>query len=111
MSRLSVNVSVAPPLGASHFKFTSWRNYSAAAQSKNIVLVDGVRTPFLTSGSDKFNLWGGSLSLGHPFGATGVRLTTTAANRMIAEDKQFGLIAACAAGGHAFGGIVERYPQ
>jgi len=60
---------------------------------------------------DKFNLWGGSLSLGHPFGATGVRLTTTAANRMIAEDKQFGLIAACAAGGHAFGGIVERYPQ
>merc|ERR1712142_886167 len=60
---------------------------------------------------DKFNLWGGSLSLGHPFGATGVRLTTTAANRMIAEDKQFSLIAACAAGGHAFGGLVERYPQ
>jgi len=60
---------------------------------------------------DKFNLWGGSLSLGHPFGATGVRLTTTAANRMIAEDKQFSLIAACAAGGHAYGGIVERYPQ
>jgi len=60
---------------------------------------------------DQFNLWGGSLSIGHPFGATGVRLTTTAANRMIAEDKQFGLIAACAAGGHAFGGILERYPQ
>lgn len=60
---------------------------------------------------DQFNLWGGSLSLGHPFGATGVRLTTCAANRMIAEDKQFGLIAACAAGGHAFGGLVERYPQ
>ena len=48
---------------------------------------------------------------GHPFGATGVRLITTAANRMIAENQQFGLIAACAAGGHAFGGIVERYPQ
>jgi len=60
---------------------------------------------------DQFNLWGGSLSIGHPFGATGVRLVTTAANRMIEEDKQFGLIAACAAGGHAFGGIVERYPQ
>ncbi len=29
---------------------------------------------------DKFNLWGGSLSLGHPFGATGARLTTTASN-------------------------------
>ena len=32
---------------------------------------------------DKFNNWGGSLSLGHPFGATGVRLVTTAANRLI----------------------------
>merc|ERR1712142_565828 len=46
---------------------------------------------------DKFNLWGGSLSLGHPFGATGCRLVTTVANRMIAEDKQFSPIAACAA--------------
>lgn len=49
---------------------------------------------------DKFNLWGGSLSLGHPFGATGVRLATTAANRLHHENGQFALIAACAAGGH-----------
>lgn len=48
---------------------------------------------------DKFNLWGGSLSIGHPFGATGCRLTTTAANRLKAEDGQFALVAACAAGG------------
>ncbi len=48
---------------------------------------------------DKFNLWGGSLSIGHPFAATGVRLVTTAANRLIKEDGQFGLVAACAAGG------------
>lgn len=48
---------------------------------------------------EKFNLWGGSLSLGHPFGATGVRLVTTAANRLIKEGGQFGLVAACAAGG------------
>ena len=32
---------------------------------------------------DKFNLWGGSLSLGHPFGATGVRLAMHTANRDI----------------------------
>lgn len=31
---------------------------------------------------DKFNLWGGSLSLGHPFGATGTRLATTACHRL-----------------------------
>ena len=48
---------------------------------------------------DKFNLWGGSLSIGHPFGATGVRLVTTAANRLEKEDGQVALIAACAAGG------------
>ncbi len=49
---------------------------------------------------DKFNNWGGSLSIGHPFGATGVRLVTTAANRLIKENGQFALLAACAAGGH-----------
>ncbi|CAH8630579.1 unnamed protein product [Dicrocoelium dendriticum] len=48
---------------------------------------------------DKLNLWGGSLSLGHPFGATGVRLVTTAANRLRAEGGRLGLVAACAAGG------------
>ena len=49
---------------------------------------------------EKFNLWGGSLSLGHPFGATGVRLATMAANRLHHEGGQYALIAACAAGGH-----------
>ena len=48
---------------------------------------------------DKFNLRGGSLSLGHPFGATGVRLVTTAAHRLRDEDGQYALVAACAAGG------------
>ena len=48
---------------------------------------------------EKFNTWGGSLSIGHPFGATGVRLITTAANRLQKEGGQYGLIAACAAGG------------
>lgn len=47
----------------------------------------------------KWNTWGGSLSIGHPFAATGIRLTTHAANRMIKEDQQFSVIAACAAGG------------
>ncbi|XP_014789695.1 trifunctional enzyme subunit beta, mitochondrial [Octopus bimaculoides] len=54
-----------------------------------------VGTPDLS----KFNLWGGSLSIGHPFGATGVRLVTTAANRLHKEGGQYGLVAACAAGG------------
>lgn len=48
---------------------------------------------------EKFNNWGGSLSLGHPFGATGCRLVTTAAHRLKKEGGQYGLVAACAAGG------------
>ena len=47
---------------------------------------------------------------GHPFGATGVRLAMHTANRLIKEDGQFGMIAACAAGGQGVGMILERYP-
>ncbi|XP_065843295.1 trifunctional enzyme subunit beta, mitochondrial-like [Oscarella lobularis] len=60
---------------------------------------------------EKFNLWGGSLSIGHPFGATGCRLVTTAANRLEKEDGKFALVAACAAGGQGHACIVERYPK
>lgn len=48
---------------------------------------------------NKWNSWGGSLSIGHPFAATGVRLCMHTANRLVREDGQFGLVAACAAGG------------
>ncbi|GAB5410147.1 MAG: hypothetical protein BalsKO_25120 [Balneolaceae bacterium] len=58
---------------------------------------------------DKLNTLGGSLSLGHPFGATGVRLVTTAANRLLREDGKFALVSACAAGGQGHAIILERY--
>jgi acetyl-CoA acyltransferase len=57
---------------------------------------------------DKLNNWGGSLSIGHPFGATGVRLVSTAAHRLREEDGQLAMILACAAGGQAHGCLVER---
>jgi acetyl-CoA acyltransferase len=60
---------------------------------------------------EKFNLWGGSLSIGHPFGATGARLVTTASHRLHKENGRFALIAACAAGGHGHAMILEKYPQ
>ena len=59
----------------------------------------------------KVNTQGGSLSLGHPFGATGARLTTTAANRLHAEDGRFALIAACADSGLGHACLLERYEQ
>lgn len=58
---------------------------------------------------DKFNLWGGSLSIGHPFGATGARLVTTAANRLHHENGKYALIAACAAGAHGHAMILKKY--
>ncbi len=57
---------------------------------------------------EKFNALGGSLSLGHPFGATGARLVTTAANRLIREDGTFALVASCAAGATGNAIILER---
>ncbi|XP_028997040.1 trifunctional enzyme subunit beta, mitochondrial [Betta splendens] len=60
---------------------------------------------------EKLNLWGGSLSLGHPFGATGCRLVTAAALRLQKEGGQYGLVTACAAGGQGHAMLVEAYPQ
>jgi len=57
---------------------------------------------------DRLNLWGGSLSLGHPFGATGVRLAATAADRLHAEGGRYAVVAACAAGGHGHAMLIER---
>jgi len=54
------------------------------------------------------NLWGGSISLGHPFGATGGRLVMTCLDRMQEEDARFGLISSCAAGAMGCAIILER---
>jgi acetyl-CoA acyltransferase len=59
--------------------------------------------------TEKMNTLGGSLSIGHPFGATGARLVTTASNRLQRENQRFALIAACADGGLAHACILERY--
>ncbi|EFA06041.1 trifunctional enzyme subunit beta, mitochondrial [Tribolium castaneum] len=60
---------------------------------------------------NKFNNWGGSLSIGHPFAATGIRLAMHTANRLVKEDGQFGVVAACAAGGQGVAMILERHPE
>ena len=58
---------------------------------------------------DKLNTKGGSLALGHPFGATGSRLVTAAARRLLAENERFALLAACADGGMGHACLLERY--
>ena len=57
---------------------------------------------------DTLNVMGGSIAIGHPFGATGGRITTTLANEMRRRDAQFGLISVCAQGGMGFAMVLER---
>ena len=57
---------------------------------------------------DRINVMGGSIAIGHPFAATGGRLTITLLNEMARRDIQFGLITVCAAGGLGFAMVVER---
>ena len=54
------------------------------------------------------NVMGGSIAIGHPFGATGGRIVTTLANEMVRRDVQFGLVSVCAQGGMAFAMVLER---
>ncbi len=57
---------------------------------------------------EKVNVNGGAMALGHPIGATGSMLIGTALDELERQDKQFGLITMCAAGGMAPAMIIER---
>jgi len=57
---------------------------------------------------DKLNVHGGAIALGHPFGATGARITTTLLNGLAARDGQFGLETMCVGGGQGMAIIYER---
>ena len=57
---------------------------------------------------ERINVMGGSIAIGHPFGATGGRLTMTLLNEMTRRDVQFGLVTVCAAGGMGFAMVLER---
>ncbi|HEV2736198.1 MAG TPA: acetyl-CoA C-acyltransferase FadI [Longimicrobiaceae bacterium] len=57
---------------------------------------------------DRINVMGGSIAIGHPFGATGGRVTITLLNELKRRGGQFGMISVCAAGAMGFVMIVER---
>jgi acetyl-CoA C-acetyltransferase len=57
---------------------------------------------------EKINVNGGAIALGHPIGATGAMLIGTALDELERQDKRFGLITMCAAGGMAPAIIIER---
>ena len=57
---------------------------------------------------DKVNVNGGSIALGHPIGATGSILIGTMVDELERQEKRYGLVTMCAAGGMAPAMIVER---
>ncbi len=57
---------------------------------------------------DRLNVSGGSIAIGHPFGATGARITTTLANELGRRNGKFGLLSVCAQGGMGFAMVLER---
>jgi acetyl-CoA C-acetyltransferase len=57
---------------------------------------------------EKLNVHGGAIALGHPFGSTGARITTTLLNGLQARDGQFGLETMCVGGGQGMAIIYER---
>ncbi|HET6700863.1 MAG TPA: acetyl-CoA C-acyltransferase FadI [Gemmatimonadaceae bacterium] len=56
----------------------------------------------------RLNVMGGSIAIGHPFGATGARITMTLINELRRRGGQFGLMTVCAAGGMGFAMVVEN---
>jgi acetyl-CoA C-acetyltransferase len=57
---------------------------------------------------DQLNVNGGAIALGHPFGMTGARITTTLINSLRAHDKQIGLETMCVGGGQGMAMVLER---
>ncbi len=57
---------------------------------------------------DKLNVNGGAIAVGHPFGMTGARITSTLVNSLAFHDKQIGLETMCVGGGQGMAMILER---
>ena len=68
----------------------------------------GFRQPVGEVDRARLNVMGGSIATGHPFGATGARITMTLANELARRGGQFGLMTVCAAGGLGFAMVIER---
>jgi len=56
----------------------------------------------------RLNVCGSSIAIGHPFGATGARITGTLGHEMTRRNAKFGLISVCAQGGMGFAMVLER---
>ena len=58
---------------------------------------------------DKVNVNGGAISLGHPLGCTGAKLTVQILNDLKRTGGKFGMVTACIGGGQGIAGLIERF--
>ena len=63
---------------------------------------------FLNIDNDKYNVNGGSIAIGHPFGMTGARLTGTLLRELARRKQRYGVVTMCVGGGQGAAGLFER---
>jgi acetyl-CoA acyltransferase 2 len=56
----------------------------------------------------KLNVWGGAVALGHPLGATGIKITLTLARQLSQLKKEWGMASACIGGGQGIALLVRK---
>jgi acetyl-CoA C-acetyltransferase len=76
-------------------------NEAFAAQSLAVIRELGIDT-------DRTNVHGGAIALGHPIGASGTRVLTTLLHEMVRRDARLGLASLCIGGGQGIAMVVER---
>ncbi|OSZ67354.1 3-oxoadipyl-CoA thiolase [Hydrogenophaga sp. IBVHS2] len=78
-------------------------NEAFAAQGLAVLRMLG-----LADDDERVNAWGGAIALGHPLGASGARLVTTAVNRLHATGGRYALCTMCIGVGQGIALVVER---
>jgi acetyl-CoA acetyltransferase len=78
-------------------------NEAFAAQGLAVMRALGLRDD-----DPRVNAWGGAIALGHPLGASGARLATTAVNRLQATGGRYALCTMCIGVGQGIALILER---
>ena len=78
-------------------------NEAFAAQGLAVLRLLGLKDD-----DERVNAWGGAIALGHPLGASGARLATTAVNRLHATGGRYALCTMCIGVGQGIALVIER---
>ena len=82
--------------------------YASAAHVEAPTAMAVLRALGLQDEDERVNAWGGAIALGHPLGASGARLATTAVNRLHATGGRYALCTMCIGVGQGIAVVLER---